>query len=172
MSNGSVNFSDYYDTMDAEKAKGVHLFERAGMGKAPFRVTGYGELTYQACPGAPIQPGGSCNYCGTGIRYCANIESSDGQKHVVGLDCVRKTGDGGLLRGITRSPEYRAAQRAKRHAKDLSNIAAFPALLAQVEALGTAEGISFDRRWKWCGASGRARILKEMRDALSREGSR
>ncbi len=46
---------------------GRHVFERAGLGLAPFRFVGMEEKTFQACPGAPIQAGSSCDYCGTGM---------------------------------------------------------------------------------------------------------
>ena len=33
----------------------------------PWRYLGMTVEKYQACPGAPIQPGASCDHCGTGI---------------------------------------------------------------------------------------------------------
>lgn len=68
-----------------------HPFERSGNGRAPFSIVGFDEKTYQACHGAPVQPAGICDHCGTCIRYRAHIASSDGVCFVVGLDCVRKT---------------------------------------------------------------------------------
>jgi hypothetical protein len=65
-----------------------HPFERGGFGKPPFRVTGFSEETYQACPGAPVQPGTSCDHCGTGIRYVVHIKSADGQAFKIGTDCA------------------------------------------------------------------------------------
>jgi hypothetical protein len=69
---------------------GTHPFEQAGLGKAPFRLAGFSESTYQACPGAPTQPGTSCDACGTAIRYVCRIRSSDGREFKVGTDCVMK----------------------------------------------------------------------------------
>lgn len=69
----------------------VHPFERAGLGAAPFRCAGSYEAKYQACHGAPIQPGASCDYCGQGIMLVYVIKSSDGKTFRVGCDCVAKT---------------------------------------------------------------------------------
>lgn len=33
---------------------------------------------------------GTCNYCGQGIAICVNIQSSDGKKFTVGVDCAEK----------------------------------------------------------------------------------
>lgn len=69
----------------------VHPFERAGLGVAPFRCIGSYESKYQACPGAPIQPGSSCDYCGQGIMLVCQIRSADKREFKVGCDCVTKT---------------------------------------------------------------------------------
>lgn len=83
----------------------IHKFEEAGLGKAPFQVVGVHEergpkVTYidgiRCESGAPGQPVGTCDYCGTGIADCYEIRSSDGKEFVVGSDCVAKTGDAGL----------------------------------------------------------------------------
>jgi hypothetical protein len=100
------------DTTPA-KEPWVHPFERAGLGKAPFRCTGMEKRTYQACPDAPIQPGASCDFCGTGIMYTYMIVSSDGRNFVVGCDCVYRTNDTQLSEEIRR--EERAYQRRLEH---------------------------------------------------------
>jgi hypothetical protein len=43
-------------------------------------------------PGFGRKPGGSCNYCGTGILYEYVIKDKNGKTFVVGCDCVEKTG--------------------------------------------------------------------------------
>lgn len=68
----------------------THAFERAGLGLAPFRYVGMHEKVYVAYTGAPVQPAGTCEYCGNGIRYCCQIRSADGKEFVVGTDCVWK----------------------------------------------------------------------------------
>jgi len=157
---------------------GLHVFEKAGLGKAPFRCVGYERITYQACPGAPIQPGGCCDYCGTGIIDAFTIRGSDGAKFKVGCDCVMRTGDAGLIKAFKSHPEYRAAQKVKRQAKDeavraeVTALWADPAIVAKFEAhmvdLDGANGKyqkSFadymSRVWDMCGAAGRARFLKQ-----------
>jgi hypothetical protein len=70
----------------------IHPFTRAGFGPAPFRCTAVTVEKYQACHGAPIQPGTSCDYCGTGIMYAYWIENADSSRRFkVGCDCVTKT---------------------------------------------------------------------------------
>jgi hypothetical protein len=68
----------------------THLFEQAGLGKAPFKFLRATERLFQAAPGEPVRAGGSCHYCGTGIRYAAIIGSSDGHVFDVGSECVHK----------------------------------------------------------------------------------
>ena len=80
----------------------VHAFERAGLGKAPFRCVGFEVRKFQACPGAPVQAGGSCDSCGQAITLFCWIKGSDGCRFKVGSDCVAKTGDHGLRRVIDR----------------------------------------------------------------------
>lgn len=91
----------------------VHKFEAAGLGKAPFQLVGFdrrvgpirrmvdfGNGAVEVEVGAPGQPMGSCDYCGTGIADCYVIQSADGKKFVVGSTCVNKTGDAGLRRAM------------------------------------------------------------------------
>lgn len=93
----------------------IHKFEQAGLGKAPFRVVGYEAKTYVACPGAPVQVGGSCDYCGAGIIHTFYIESADGHRSHVGSECVMKTGDAGLTDPIKKQVNrLRRAAKAKR----------------------------------------------------------
>ncbi len=68
---------------------GIHPFEKAGLGKAPFQFVGITENWYSVAPDHK-QPGGSCDYCGTGIAYEFGIQSVDGKVSKVGCDCIRK----------------------------------------------------------------------------------
>lgn len=104
--------------MIADEVK-VHPFERAGLGSAPFRFLGMRENVYSACPGHS-QPGGTCDYCGTGIRYECVIGSADGRKFVVGTDCVRKAGDAKLVPLVASAERER--KRKAREAKELARI--------------------------------------------------
>lgn len=90
---------------------GIHCFERAGLGKAPFQFIGYEYKTYQACPDAPIQPGGSCHYCGQAIMNICTVKSSDGKVFHVGPDCINKVGDAGVYKAYRTSKAYRERQR-------------------------------------------------------------
>lgn len=167
MSNGSVIWTDHLGRKNYGDGENLHRFERAGMGKAPFRVTGYGRHVFQAIPGdpsCPLQPGTSCDYCGTGCMDVANIVSADGKRWKIGLDCAAKVGDAGLVTAIKRSPEYRALQRQKRHAKDEAIKAEYARLLTDPRLDVHRE--SFEYRWKWCGAAGRYRIVREIRELL------
>lgn len=70
----------------------MHSFEQAGLGKAPFRCVGVTENVWTSGCGTITKAGGTCDYCGTGIRYEYHIKSSDNKCFVVGCDCVAKTG--------------------------------------------------------------------------------
>lgn len=88
----------------------MHVFEAAGLGKAPYKYLGVevlrGPITVQSVNGcvvqigAPGQPMGCCQYCSTGIAYLFWLESTDGRKFYVGSDCIYKSGDVGLKRII------------------------------------------------------------------------
>ena len=162
---------------------GMHVFTRAGLGKAPFRCVGMTEKVIKY-PDGTTQAGGSCAYCGTGIRYACNIRSADGREFVVGSDCVAKTDDAGLIKSYKTLPAVRAANRAKAKAKDDRVSAEWAALIdapATVEKLSAlfvagrpwvpGEQVtlleSMKRLWGMCGASGRARTLKSLKSHLS-----
>jgi len=92
----------------------VHPFERAGFGKAPFKVIGYYEKVYRAHQDAPIQPAGMCEYCGQSIRYVVRVQSSDGHEHEIGTDCVERTGDTALTEQERKEERaWKYAQREK-----------------------------------------------------------
>lgn len=57
----------------------------------PWKYTGYSREVYQACPGAPVQVGGSCDHCSTGIMDTFHFEAPEtGEKFKVGSTCVGK----------------------------------------------------------------------------------
>lgn len=99
----------------------THVFESAGLGKAPFRYVGLNEAVTSTG-----RPGGSCDYCGTAIQYCCEIESADGKAFVVGCECVKKTGDKGLDKAI------KAAKKEAILGKKLARVAAAKAIYADV----------------------------------------
>jgi hypothetical protein len=117
----------------------THKFEAAGLGVAPFRYAGSERKTYQAIPGdpsCPIQPGGSCDFCHTAISLFCWIESADGRRFKVGSECVRKTGDAGIIRQVNR--DKAAAQKtrdAARIAAALETLDARPDVVDRFRAL-------------------------------------
>ena len=168
---------------DVTSEVGTHVWERAKLGVAPFRFVGVTIKTYQACPDAPIQPGTCCDYCGTGIMEVCIIRDARGKEFKVGNDCVRRTGDAGLIKAYKNSPEVRARNRAKAAARDARVVIEWEALMADpasVELLnrhtrkawnGAEEpwGVFARRAWGYCGASGRARYLKTAKRLLTEE---
>lgn len=181
MNNKSDNAADY----------GIHLFTKSVGAQGPFECVGYHRAAYQACQGAPIQPGGCCAHCGTGIYECFVIQGTTpttaGHKtFIVGSTCVMKTGDAGLIRAYKTHPEYRAAMKKARAAKDAANTEAWNAMVndeataAKLNA-HTIEAFDFNARvtvtkpwlqhalnaWRWCGAAGRARYVKAARAILA-----
>lgn len=105
----------------------THVFEKAGLGVAPFRFVALERRAFQACHDAPIQPGGTCDFCGMAIIECCIIESRDGKSFIVGNVCVEKTGDAGLKAAV--KAEVRKAATAKRHAREAKKIRETTALL-------------------------------------------
>ncbi len=95
----------------------IHAFERAGLGKAPYKFTGYNEnvLTF---PDGTSKAGGCCDYCYTGIRDEYHFRSADGKSFKVGCDCLGKSGDNGLVKVVQRHPTVIAAKRAKLKAQN------------------------------------------------------
>jgi len=156
----------------------IHIFEKAGLGKAPFRFVGYEHRTYQACPGAPVQVGGSCEYCGQGICNFYNIESADGRRFHVGPDCVAKTGDAGLKKVVAehvrRAREDKAARVRFRDRGTLAGMLCNEAIVERLAAAPHPRGFSgltaLDwARWMFAraGATGTAATIKGIRAIVS-----
>jgi hypothetical protein len=161
---------------------GQHVFERAGLGLAPFRFVGFSTMIFRACPDAPPQPGTSCDYCGTGIMYVCRIKSADGKLFKVGCDCVNKTGEAGLIKAYKQSAEYRQHQRELRHAKDKIKSIELDGILARPEVKTSLSSKPHPNEyfagkgktyWDYIqyslqcsGAAGRASWLKWLRERL------
>jgi hypothetical protein len=100
----------------------LHPWERAGLGKAPFRFIGYshrvGPIRIAQADGttleigAPGQPMGSCAYCGQGIAECFECASFDGRRFIVGCDCIAR------VEGDERAPLRSMADAAVRKARN------------------------------------------------------
>jgi hypothetical protein len=70
----------------------MHVFELSGLGLAPFK---YHIPTTESVRSSGMQFW--CSHCGTQIKNRHFIKSSDNQISIVGVDCLRKTGDLGLI---------------------------------------------------------------------------
>lgn len=147
----------------------VHPFERAGLGKAPFRCVGFYVSKFCAAPGAPVQPGSACDYCGTGIMNVFSILSADGKASKVGCDCVRKTPDKALIAEVKRfkadaakkeriakAKAEREAYQFKRAAEVAERVAAAAPVLERLDVL--AKG---SHPWRSRTAEDMARRIRE-----------
>lgn len=83
----------------------IHLFEQAGLGKAPFYYVGDAEAN----------PCISCDYCSHAIKAVFMVQSSDGKTFRVGSDCIFKVGDAGLRVKVDQAIRQ---QKIKRHNQD------------------------------------------------------
>lgn len=97
----------------------IHVFERAGLGIAPFRFVGMHEsrgpitLADGSQIGAPGQPMGTCDFCGTGIAIICTIQGADGRRFKVGNVCVGKAGDEGLRKVVDEAVRERRNAHAR-----------------------------------------------------------
>lgn len=84
--------------------KQVHVFTLSGLGQAPFSLC------------KPQESGVFfCEHCGTVLKHRFFIKSADGKVSVVGIDCLNKTGDNGLIDAV--KAEKKAAADKERMAK-------------------------------------------------------
>jgi hypothetical protein len=114
----------------------IHKFEAAGLGKAPYEFLCVTENVHSACPGHQ-QAGGSCDYCGTGIRYEFHLRSADGKEFKVGSDCIFKAdnGDRNFLKIVDRAKKEEAKRKTEAaHKKQDAKIN------AALEKLSTCRG--------------------------------
>jgi hypothetical protein len=174
----------------------VHPWERAGLGKAPFRWLGVRHLVgpiriAQADGttleiGAPGQPMGSCAYCAQGIAECHSIKSADGKVFMVGCDCVRRASEPGdpVLKAAEAAAKKRrnAAARARNAGKAKASEARLAELLADDGVRATLAGLPSAYAWKaaqggtrlddveflarGCGHTGRAKLIAQIETAL------
>ncbi len=188
MNNATTNETNETETLAADESK-LHPWEKAGLGLPPFRFVGMRTVTYQACHGAPIQPGGSCDYCGQAIYDQYQIRSADGKVFKVGCDCVSKVHSAKNVDPATRTlltavdRARRAAARAKRAALDVSKADDLAAILADATSRARLAALPHPTDWRaaqgatgldwaeWmlgaCGAAGRARLLKAIKSLIA-----
>jgi hypothetical protein len=167
---------------NAKSPAKVHTF--AHLGEYPYTYIGYQYLTYQACPGAPIQVGGSCDHCMTGIKDAFYFRSADGKEFKVGNQCVAKAGDSGLKKAIDK--DLKKIRRERKAKRDNERIGAAMALYeANKDYLATlphpmgftdretGKPLTFmdyvEYMKKCCGVSGMLRVAKTITKAIEEE---
>ena len=159
----------------------IHIFEKAGLGLAPFKLIGFADRPFQL-PDGTIKAGGTCDYCSQGIRTAAVILSADGKRFDVGCDCVRKVGDAGMIKAVKKhDSEKRAAKAIIRDDKNraeierilteetvyIDRIKAIPHALDWRAAKGETMYDDLKFRLQSSGAAGRARLLKQMKRGVA-----
>ena len=112
--------NDTNKTGETVSTEPQHKWERAGLGKAPFRYAGHEYKTYQACHGAPVQVGGSCDYCYTGISNMFWFVSADGNRFKVGEECANKSADKKVISTVKKAAND--VKRIARHEKEYAAI--------------------------------------------------
>lgn len=173
----------------------IHPWEKAGLGKAPFRWLG---VTHKVGPivveqkngititvGAPGQPMGSCSFCGQGIAECHEIGSADGKRFIVGCDCVRRVNAKGekvrtaaeraSLDMKNQKSRARAADKSEQSKAKLDELMARPGFREELSAKPSgyewkaAQGATAWDDLEWlaahCGHSGRVRLIKKLESA-------
>lgn len=109
--------------MTQENTQFIHKFEEAGLGIAPFYVVDVvrGQEWY------------ACDFCSTAIKERCYIAGNGGKIFVVGNECVRHTGDAGLIDTVKRA--VNDARRLDRHAREEKIIAAGREVLEKNEEI-------------------------------------
>ena len=150
----------------------IHVFEKVKLGIAPFKVVDYSHETYQSCPGAPIQVGAACNYCGTGIKDVFHIRSADGKTFKVGSTCVNKTGDKGLIDPVKKELYRLKVERSEKRCVDafekLEDVKAI--LISRSHPQAWATDLTLYDWAKWmisnAGLSGHLKVARVIEKAL------
>jgi coenzyme F420-reducing hydrogenase delta subunit len=89
----------------------MHTFTLSGLGMAPFKICSPSDN------GAIANQAFFCEHCGTQLRNRFFVSSSDGKVSVVGIDCLKKTGDEGLIAGAKRHiKEQRSIEKSAKQA--------------------------------------------------------
>lgn len=165
----------------------LHPFERSGLGVAPFRYVSHERkvgpiMVGMSQVGAPGQPMGSCQHCGTGIADCFWVESADGKTFYVGSDCILKLyrESNRTASQLARDPFYQAFKKeknriatARRNEREAAKIAEGTAwaLENQVKLMETKDPNRTERslwdRYQWfqqnAGNAGKIKVIKELK---------
>lgn len=109
-----------HKAMTIETETAIHPFEKAGLGKAPFRYVGAvdqnprgdGTIVIGEHMGVKIETkaGGTCDYCGMAIINMYKVRSADGHTFRVGCDCLKKVD---IINPSTLKADVKKAKDAK-----------------------------------------------------------
>lgn len=133
-----------------------HPWERAGLGQAPYKFIGASREVYQAVPGdpnCPVQPAGSCDFCGQAIWDQCHFESADGKRFKVGCDCAGRANEGGKKLSQWQREHDRKVREARKAKKVAESTAAHAELLAECEGY-VAMGREVPSHFLWTMARG------------------
>lgn len=120
-----------------------------------YRIVGVQDNVYQAAPGAPKQPGGSCWHCGTGIMVEVVIQNTKTHEtHTIGTTCAERVGlDRVELKAMlaekfaeerrVASAEYQRQARAEWEARDAAMTEEFGPHGTESRYWREAEDLSF-----------------------------
>jgi hypothetical protein len=173
-------------TLTTAPARGVHPFEKRGLGKAPFRYVGiidqnisYGQAVIGHVGGIPLttNPGGTCDYCGTAIVVMFGIISADGIRSHVGCDCIERVDEVAPIKNMDKLAQDRKRLKATREKGRIAKaIAALPTATALDSiphplAWRAAQG---DTMRQWCewmfanaGTAGKLKAARVVEDAIA-----
>lgn len=156
-----------------------HPFEAAGLGLAPFRCIGaetrVGPIRLPGGieVGAPGQPMGTCDFCGTGIAECYVIRSSDGKQFIVGCDCVAKTyktAGEDLPADFVRAKRQRdAVKRGEKRQRDMRSLQA--RVVAAQAILAASPTLFMDRPHPFDFHAKQGKMLRDYYSYLLQNGS-
>lgn len=127
-----------------EESEKVHKFERAGLGKAPYKYLGVTEHKFKAAPGEPVKAGGSCDYCAMAIMYAVQLQGACGKRFKVGCECGLSVGGAGIEKRVAswQREHERGLRKARKAAKAEKCKVEYAALLAELAAMGEREGFA------------------------------
>jgi hypothetical protein len=131
----------------------IHVFERHGLGRAPFYFDGFEDTAAHAGPDGMVRvtihegpmagvdmltkPGGSCDLCGTYITFFCWVRDADGKRFKVGSTCLEK------YLGKREDDPTHVLTKAKRaiakHRTALRNAAADRRIAAAIELMSQAD---------------------------------
>lgn len=163
----------------------IHPFEKAGLGKAPFRYIGAvdqpltrgGSVVIGHIGGCQVEtkPGGTCDYCGLAIINMYKVRSADGHTFRVGCDCLKKVdivNPATLKADIKKAKDAKADNRIAEAKAQLETQAVQSALANKPHPApwGQAKGLTMLDYVRWmmsnAGRSGRTDAAKIIERAL------